>query len=188
MRWIPWLNSRQSPPRSGSPPPQSDGTTLAQVTQKGDFYRSSRGDTMITQFAVNENGVKNDPGRSTFTEASSGRVYLLRHGQREALVKATLTTPLLPNTRPPAASFIANSTARTINGVSCLGMKVLATDGSSQRTIGVNWHSMDLDLSVRTEIDRGGGRQRVRELYDIQFTEPAASSFGVPARYSIIGQ
>ena len=162
---------------------QSDGSSLAKVVQKGSYYRSFRGDVMITQYDVDENGRKNQPGRSSFTEASSGKTYSISHGGRDARVKHTRQLPLLPNTTQPASRYIANSTARVINGVSCLGMKVLSTDGTNTTTIGTNWHSVALDLTVRTEIDKGGGNRRVRELYDIQFREPASSSFGVPRGY-----
>ena len=160
--------------------PQSDGTSQAKVTHKGFYYRSSHGDTVTTNFHVDDNGVKDEAGRTTYREVSTGKIYSITHISREAKVRQKLSLPILPLTTRPPANLISGE--KVINGLDCIGMTIRNGDGSSG---GTSWRSVSIDLDVRTEFDLGGGRHMVKELYDIQFTEPSLSKFGVPSNYTV---
>ena len=160
--------------------PQSDGTTQAQVTHKGFYYRSSRGDVVNTNFHVDENGVKDEAGRTTYREASTGKIYSIAHIERVARVSQKLRLPLTPRSARPPASLIVGE--EVVNGIACIGMTMRKGDGSSA---GTSWRSVSLDLTVKSEYDYGGGRRSVHELYDIRFTEPPSANFSLPTGYRV---
>jgi len=160
--------------------PQSDGTTQSRMTHGGIYYRSSSGDTFTTHFYVDENGNKRNSGWSTYFDATNKKIYHLDNDLQTAQVKETVTRNVVQRSHLPPDHLIVGR--KVINGIDCVGVKISKGDGSQR---GVNWHAPSLDLSIRTESDRGGGRKLIRELYDIQFTEPNSNVFRIPEGFLI---
>lgn len=160
---------------------QSDGTEVVTGNRSGYFYRSSAGDSMKTDFAVDSNGNKRESGKSHYVKVANGqkRIYLLNHNSRNGGLRQQLAyTPWRPvDTDHP--NVIGRA---TIAGLRCIAFPI---EDSSGNIVGKTWWALDVDdLLVKTEHIRGNKR-RVNELYDIQFTEPEPSKFGFASDYVI---
>lgn len=159
---------------------QSDATEKAVVSQGGFYYRSSAGDEMTTHFYVTENGKKREAGRSTYIDSSTGKTYVLTHNAREARVVQQRDLPLIPNNSPPNPDRIVGRDV--IDGLKCIIVPMESNDGSTPP--GKVWLSKDTNIAVKMEF-KLRGKRLVREFYDIEFTEPDPSKFGIPSNYSI---
>ena len=159
---------------------QSDGTEKPVLSHVGFYFRSSAGDEMTTHFPVTEKGKASDAGQSTFVDSLTGKIYSLTHTSRKAKLVQQKQLPLRPDKRPPHPDRIVGEDV--INGVKCITVLMESNDGSTP--VGKVWLSKDAYLEVKMEFNLHG-RRLVRELYDIQFTEPDPSMFGIPSTYAI---
>ncbi len=161
---------------------QSDGTEKVTKVREGFYHRSSSGDGMKTDFAVNENGKRREPGKSMYVNASTGKIYSLDHNFRKGMLEQKLTSPLAP-IRPSDIddpNYVLGK--EMINGLRCIVTPMKDSDGN---ITGKVWRALDVDdLMVKMEHRFSNGRY-VWELYDIQFTEPDRSKFGFPSDYTI---
>ena len=157
---------------------QSDGTEEVATVREGFYYRSSAGDEMKTDFSVNENGEKKEPGKSHYVNASTGKIYSLKHNFGKAELHQKIQLPRLPQTAADPDDILGE---KVINGLSCVALPVV---NAGENTIGKYWVSLDVGLTVKREMSLPGGRH-VWELYDIQFTEPDPSKFGFSSDYKV---
>lgn len=155
------------------------GSNGEQTKRQGFYYRSSAGDVMMTKFPVKENGEKLSEGLSFYVNASTGATYVLSNVARKAKIRQQRPLPLLPLPLPPPDQIIEEA---VINGVSCVAVPI--TNHRREKTGGKVWISTDSGVHVRME-SYSRGSHLVQDLYDIQFTEPDPSKFGIPPDYII---
>ncbi len=161
---------------------QSDGTEKLTRSKEGFYYRSSAGDSMRTNFYVNENGEKLELGRSTYVDASTGKVYELHHYHKKASLRQKRKLPLRPGIlREPPDNDKYIQGKGVIGGLRSVAMPVLDEKG---KLIGKTWHVLGMDLMVKMEVKFPNGSY-IQELYDIQFAEPDPSKFGFPLDYKL---
>ncbi len=157
---------------------QSDGKEEVVKVREGFYYRSSAGDEMKTDFSVNENGERRELGKSHYVNASTGKIYSLKHNVGKAELHQKIQSPRLPRTAAGPDNILGEE---VINGLSCVALPVINAD---EETIGKFWVSPDVALTVKREMSLPGGRH-VWELYDIQFTEPDPAKFGFSSEYTV---
>lgn len=165
--------------RSVSYQKQSDGSEIVVQQTEGTYFRSSSGSVMENMFDMKD-GQKQGEGKTSYFDSSTSRIYSLRHDIKRAILKdvwpESLRRPV-----PSTPDFIGEA---VVNGLSCVATPVFLWVNNQATPVGKNWWSLDVDLLVKTETTMGGIR-KVRELYEIKFTEPSSSKFKIPSEYMI---
>ncbi len=160
---------------------QSDGSEIVGRRVEGTYFRSSSGSVMQTEFPI-ENGEKLGKGQSVYTDSKTGKIHLLDHDIKKATLKQVRPTPFSPPDRYPSPSEIIGKAV--IGSLNCVAVPSFSLNYGTKTRNGKTWWSLENYLMVKTEHARGLVR-RVWELYDIQFDEPDASVFRLPADYGI---
>jgi hypothetical protein len=161
---------------------QLDGTWTLAGEKREAYYRSSSGSTLERRYPI-VNGKKEGEGEGLFTDQTTGKIYMLKHDGKKAVLLQTLPLPLLPRHESftPDPSWYVGK--QTINGLECIGTKIKGANG-------VSWYSRDLDLTVKTDFTgQSEGGRVVSELYDIQVgVEPDPSLFAIPKDFTVLIQ
>ena len=156
---------------------QNDGSEVEVVRMEGAYFRSSSGSVLDTM--VETQG--NNPGKheSVHMDSSTRRTYLLNHNLKTATLKQVSREPFRPVTLKAAAAIEEG----VIQGLECLAMGVVSPH-DPETSIGKVWWAKNARVVVKSESTFGLERI-VRELYDIEFTEPAPAIFQFPVNYMI---
>ena len=157
---------------------QDDGSEVEVHRTEGSYYRSSSGSVMETKFHI-QNGELLNEGTAHFVDSSSGKTYALDHRLNTATVIQTRPIPFfLPSSVPPQTVGEA-----VIGGLNCVATPVVL-NGDVGNPVGKALWSVDNALLVKREYTIGDLRT-VWELYEISFSEPTSSKFGVPSNYTV---
>lgn len=154
-----------------------NGSKVITAERRGDYYRSSNGSIMNTWTTIVD-GKRVGPTRTAFLNAGTGKHYSINHGAQKVRLLHQMPTPILPQ----QINVEATVGEAVINGVECVGLKVLV---NGKPTKGVTWVSVPYDLDVKLEFPMPNGQWVVKELYDIKFTEPPPSKMRFPSDYKI---
>ena len=154
---------------------QSDGTEREMSRREGKYYRASNGSWATLGI------YKGAFASRAMLDASTGKLYQFSPVEKVATVKSQKSLPLSPNTSAFDSTLVDET--ETVNGISCTKVRMVGPAGDTSRATA--WVSTELDLEVKTEFVIPGTSRTVREIYDIQFTEPSSSAFRVPSGYSV---
>lgn len=165
--------------RSVSYQTQPDGSEIVVQQTEGTYFRSSSGSVMENMFHIKD-GQEQGEGQTSYFDSLTSRIYSLRHDIKRAMLKEVWPKSLR-SLVPSNPDFIGEA---VINGLNCVATPVFLWVNNQATPVGKNWWSLDIDLLVKTETTIGGIR-KVRELYEIKFTEPSPSKFKIPSDYMI---
>ena len=157
---------------------ESDGTETEVARKEGAYFRSSSGSVMDTLTQVK--GPYQGEHRSTLMDSSTRKTYAVDHNLKEATLKQVRPGPFRPFALRPDAAIDEG----VIAGLDCLAIPVLSPS-NPEESMGKDWWAKEAKVRVKTDYTFLGRERVVRELYDIQFTEPDSSVFKLPASYSI---
>ena len=157
---------------------ESDGTETEVARKEGAYFRSSSGFVMDTLTQVK--GPYQGEHRSTLMDSSTRKTYAVDHNLKEATLKQVRPGPFRPFALRPDAAIDEG----VIAGLDCLAIPVLSPS-NPEESMGKDWWAKEAKVRVKTDYTFLGRERVVRELYDIQFTEPDSSVFKLPANYSI---
>ena len=156
---------------------QSDGSETEAIRTEGAYFRSSSGSVLDTMMQVK--GDREGKHESVHRDSVTGKIYLLNHNLKRATLKQVSREPFRPVTLKASAVIDEG----VIQGLECLAMGVVSPY-DPETSIGKVWWAKNARVVVKSETNFGVERI-VRELYDIEFAEPASAIFAFPANYTI---